>query len=276
MTNTLAKEILAYIDDVYCNQDPALRHEKLIAVCGRFQDSTIKQISSTMLEIDLKWADWPNEELGEKMTQRAAFRSSPNGRLPAHCTMIEAGRRLKDIVYRVERQNFLQPSPKSSPCTIYIGSRAVPTACEVLSRLDWPVSRTRPATLPARIIDYNVMIKYRLPRRQPVRPWVPPGTVINLVGHVFGVRRRENRGASGYECSYVAHKPGRTDSMACGSTTSGLGTRSRYWMAAYRPTSSPRDAGTTRQPYSAGTPSEAKSRTTGPRIIGGILGDVPR
>lgn len=149
-----------------------------------------------------------------------------------------------------------------SPCTIYTGSRAVPTACEVLSRLDWPVSRTRPATLPARIIDYNVMIKYRLPQRQPVRPWVPPGTLRNL-GHIFGVRRRENRGASGYERMYVAHMPGRTDSMTCGSTTSGLDARPRYWMAAYRSTSSPRDGGTTRQPCSAGTSSEAKNRTTG-------------
>jgi hypothetical protein len=110
--NTFAKEFIAYIDDIWCNQDPALRHEKLIAVCGKFQD-TIKQVSSTMLEIDFKCADWSNEELGEKMMQHAAFRSSPNGRLPAHCMMIEAGRRLKDIAYRVERQNFLQPSPKS-------------------------------------------------------------------------------------------------------------------------------------------------------------------
>lgn len=91
----LVEDFIPYIVDIFTNEPSGVLPSKLRAILERLQDSTVREISSTMLGVDVDCSEWSDDILAEKMLRHVKFRGSPGQMLPAHCMMLEAGKRLK-------------------------------------------------------------------------------------------------------------------------------------------------------------------------------------
>lgn len=94
----LVAEFSNYVRDIFQNAPETERDQKLATVLARFEDSSVRKAASTMLEIDVDCSSWTDAELANRLVQHVAFRGWKESMLPAHCMMLEAGRRLQSRV----------------------------------------------------------------------------------------------------------------------------------------------------------------------------------
>lgn len=91
----LIVEFSGYVKDIFENATHEELDQKLTTVLARFGDASVRQASSSMLELDVDCSGWEDALLAEKMLQHVAFRAGKTNMLPAHCMMPEASRRLR-------------------------------------------------------------------------------------------------------------------------------------------------------------------------------------
>lgn len=107
----LVDEFAAYVRDIFQNAPADERDRKLKVVLTSLAGSAVRQAAQTMLAIDVDASAWSDEQLAENLLKHVAFRSTKNDMMPAHCMMLEAGRRLG-------RQNSQHdPALKNGPMT---------------------------------------------------------------------------------------------------------------------------------------------------------------
>lgn len=91
---SLADEFAVYVRDIFANAPTDERDRKLATVLSRLADSAVREAASTMLKLDVDAAKWTDHELGWQLLNHVAFRASKINMMPAHCMMLEAGKRL--------------------------------------------------------------------------------------------------------------------------------------------------------------------------------------